>query len=326
MCKRSLNAGCDYSWTMRFDQLRKRLALRGLTPVSWVPEASAGRAEEATLRPARVVEGERLAWMAVPADSVIGGPWPEVVAFLDGVQRSELVAYAGAAPIVGAEIGVAVRERRNRKLVTAVVERRALAIGRPSALDGAGDAIAGLDRLPLPDDDPPHPVRDLVNAARALDRARGALEVRVGSRYRAASDAWLVVDGSLAESPVWAADPRMVGVVKSHATLPFDGADLEHYLRLPSGHRSSVFAPETRSLAPVHAWALRLWPWEGKDLFHGLVRVEVAPANGTAERAAAISRWLLTERAPVSTPDPRWDRLLYGIYAVEQYLKTGLRL
>jgi hypothetical protein len=292
-----------------------------------VPEASGGRAEEATLRPARVVEGAELVWLPVtPAEPAASGLWSGTVAFLDGIQRSELVAYAGAAPIVGAEIGVAVRERRGRELVTAVVERRALVLGRPAALAAAGEAIAHLERVPLPDNEPPHPVRDLLNAARALDRARGALELQVGTRYRAAADGWLVVDGSLAESPAWAADPKMIGVVKSHATLPFDGAALEQYLRLPGGHRSSIFAPETRSLAPVHAWALRLWPWEGRDLFHGLIRVEVAPANGTPERAAEISRCLLAERAPVSTPDPRWDRLLYGIYAVEQYLKTGLRL
>jgi hypothetical protein len=112
-------------------------------------------------------------------------------------------------------------------------------------------------------------------------------------------------------------------VVKSHATLPFDGPDLERYLRLPQGHRSSLFAPASRRFAPVTAWALRLWPWEGKDLFHGLIRVEVAPENGVPARADELSRWLLAERAPVSTPDPRWDRLLYGIHGVETYLKAG---
>jgi hypothetical protein len=73
----------------------------------------------------------------------------------------------------------------------------------------------------------------------------------------------------------------------------------------------------------VHAWALRLWPWEGRDLLYGLVRIEVAPANGTPETADLFSRRLIAERAPISTPDPRWDRLLYGIHAVEMYLKAG---
>jgi hypothetical protein len=112
-------------------------------------------------------------------------------------------------------------------------------------------------------------------------------------------------------------------VSKSHSTLPFDGADLERYLRLPAGHRTPMFEPPARSFAPVVSWALRLWPWEGRDVFHGLVRVEVAPSAATTEHADRLSRWLLAERVPLSTPDPRWDRLLYGIHAVEQYLKAA---
>jgi len=133
------------------------------------------------------------------------------------------------------------------------------------------------------------------------------------------------VDGALSESPTWSVDQRILGISKSHSTLPFDGSELHRYLRLPSGHRSSIFLPESRNMAPVHAWALRLWPWEGKDLFHGLVRVEVAPANGTPEMADLLSRRLLAERAPLSTPDSRWDRLLYGVHSVEQYLRSRAR-
>ena len=298
--------------------LRRMLALKGLTPASIVPESSGGRSEEACLRPARLVEGARLAAIPVGPPE----PWTEPVAFLDGVQRSSLLAYAGSAPIVVAEIAAAVRERRGARLATVTQERRVLAIARPSALSAAGDALEGLTTLALPEDEPPHPIRDLFNAGRAVDRARGGLEIAIAARFRERSAGWLVVDGALSESPAWAEDPRLVGVAKSHATLPFEGEELERYLRLPPGHRSSVFAPVTRSVAPVYAWALRLWPWEGRDLFHGLVRVEVAPANGTPEFATLLSRRLLAERAPISTPDPRWDRLLYGIHSVEQYLRA----
>ncbi len=41
------------------------------------------------------------------------------------------------------------------------------------------------------------------------------------------------------------------------------------------------------------------------------------------EGADQLSRWLLAERSPLSAPDPRWDRLLYGIRAVEQYLRVS---
>ncbi len=299
--------------------LRRRLALRGLTPATFAAEASGGRTEEACVRPAALLEGTVLETFAVGRPE----PWQGTVAFMDGIQRSELLAYAGAAPLLWAEIAAAVRERQGGQLSTVVVERRSLVLGRAFALAAAGEALDGLGTIALPEDEPPHPVRDLANASRALDRARGGLELAVAGRYRERSAAWLVVDGALSESPAWAADPRIIGVAKSHATLPFDGTDLERYLRLPQGHRTAVFAPATRSVAPVRAWALRLWPWEGRDLFHGLDRIEVAPVNGTPEMADLLSRRLLAERAPVSTPDPRWDRLLYGIHSTEQCLRAG---
>jgi hypothetical protein len=296
--------------------IRRRLGAKGLTPASGIPESSSGRAEEACVRPARLIEGTALAYYPVGRAE----PWPGPLAFLDGVQRMHLVAYAGAAPIYVARIAAAVRERRGGRLRTEVEEARSLAIARPRALEAAGDALGGLRTVALPEDEPPHPVRDLTLAGRALDRARGQLELEVGRAFRRNSGGWLVVDGALSESPDWATDQHTVGVSKSHSALPFDGADLERYLRLPKGHRTSVFAPESRSVAPVLAWALRLWDWETRDLFHGLVRVEVAPANGGPAVADQLSRRLIAERAPLSTPDPRWDRLLYGIHSVEQYL------
>lgn len=303
---------------VNLNRLRRELEARGLTPASAVPEASGGRTDEACIRLAQLLEGDALEWRSVGAAQ----HWPDPLAFLDGVQRSRLLAYAGSAPIVVGEVAAAVRERRDRRLVTVAEERRLLAFGRATALEAAGDLLEQFQLVPLEADQPPHPVRDLASAARALEKARTATELDIGQRFRARSDGWLVVDGSLTESPSWSTDQRVVGISKSHATLPFDGPDLDRYLRIPCGHRSSLYAPQTRSLTPVHAWALRIWPWEGKDLFHGLIRVEVAPENGTTEMADALSRWLLAERAPLSTPDKRWDRLLYGIRSVETYLHS----
>ena len=298
--------------------LRRALAAAGITPASIIPPASAGRREAAEIHLAQLLEGDHVA--ARPMGEPTG--WPDPVAFLDGVQHSQVVGYAGSSPIVVASVAAAVRERTDRVLATRVVRRRDLVIGRRAALVAAGAALESLEHIELSDADPPHPIRELAQAGAALDDARGALEVAVGIAYREGSRGWLVVDGSLAESPVWAQDSRMVGVAKSHSSLPFDGSDLEAYLRLPVGHRSPIFAPASRRLAPVRAWAVRLWPWEGKDLLHGLIRVEVAPVNGTRATADQISRWLLAERAPISAPDPRWDRMLYGIRSVEEFLKA----
>ncbi len=304
--------------TSDLSTLRRALAAAGITPASVIPPASAGRREEAEIHLAQLLEGEHVG--AIPVGDPCG--WPHPVAFLDGVQHAEVVGYAGASPIVAGSAGAAVRLRTGRTLATSVVRFRRVAIGRATALDAAGLALGDLERVELPDAEPPHPIRELAQAGAALDDVRGALEVAVGIAFRADSPDWIVVDGSLAESPAWAQDPHMIGVAKSHSSLPFDGADLEQYLRLPPGHRSPIFMPASRRLAPVRAWALRLWPWEGKDLLHGLIRVEVAPVNGTPDMADRISRWLLAERAPISAPDPRWDRMLYGIRSVEEFLKA----
>jgi hypothetical protein len=303
---------------VNFEAIRRAVRLKGITSATFIPEASSGRIEEASIRPARLTEGQSL--RTIP----FGLPeeWPEPVAFLDGIQHSEIIGYAGSAPLFIADLAAAVRERRNRRLQTVVEARRGVVLARPSALAAAGEALASLEAIPLPDTDPPHPLRDFLNAGASLDQERAALEIAVGGRYRSRSNGWLVVDGTLSVSTQWAEDARMVAISKSHSILPFDGADLEQYLRLPCGHRSSVFAPATRGLAAVRAWGLRLWPWDGKDLLYGLVRVEVAPSNGSTEIADAISRWIMADRAPVSAPDRRWDRLLYGMYSVEQYLKA----
>ena len=304
--------------TPLFTKLRAAAVARGLTPATGIPEASEGRAEEATFRPARIVEGETLQSHSLGAAE----PWQEPVAFLDGVQRQEVIGHLGAVPLVGAVIAAAVRERRERRFHTVLVVRRRLAIGRPDVLAALKSDLGDMGTVELDDVEPVHPVRDLLAARRAVDGARGKLEVELGLRYRENHDSWLVVDGALSEAALWARDARVLGVTKSHATLPFEGKDLELYLRLPCGYRSSVFAHASSRFAPVYSWALRLWPWEGKDLFHSLVRIEAAPTDQTIARADQISRWLLAERAPLSTPDPRWDRLLYGIHDVETYLKV----
>jgi hypothetical protein len=302
--------------------LRRLLSQRGLTPATWIPEASQGRAEEATIKPARLVEGEALAAHPVGRAE----PWPDSVAFLDGIQRYEIVGYLDTTPLVVARVAAAVRERPgpgSRPRLAVSLERR-LAIGRPEVLERVADMLGDTRLMPLGDEVAGHPVREVQAARKVVDRERGAAELEVGRQFRTESDSWLVIDGALSEGIDWVADPRMVGIVKSHSTLPFAGAVQVAYLRTPYAHRSSVFAPETRSLAPVHSWALRLWPWEGEDLFHGLVRIETSAGDDTLSGVDQLSRWLLAERAPISAPDPRWDRLLYGIHDVEVYLRARM--
>jgi len=299
--------------------LRRRLAaVPGLVPASLTPPASQGRAEEARIIPAELIEPAPVSARPVGPPE----PWTETVAFLDGIQRFEILSYAGAAPLLFGEVAAAVRERVGREARTVISERKRLVIGRPEVLAMATHALEDVATIALDTDEPVHPLRDLDSARAVVDNARGELERRAGDAYRKGSNAWLVVDGSLAVSPVWASDPRMLGVAKSHATLPFSGEDLVAYLNLPVGHRSNIFRPASSQRAPVHAWGLRLWDWSGKDLLYGLIRVEAAARDGTRAIADQVSRWLLAERAPISA-DLRWDRLLYGIHGVEQYLRAG---
>ncbi len=302
---------------MAFDDLRRALTAAGVMPASSRPPGSQGRTEEAATRPATLIEDRQVRSRPVgPAT-----PCPGPLAFLDGVQQHQVVGYAGSSPLVAATVAAAVRLRTGRELKTVVELQERLLLGRPAALAEA-PAVPGYRPIALPDDDPEHPIRDLDAAVAEVDDARSRLEVAAGDQFRRRSDGWLVVDGSLAQSPNWADDGRMLGVAKSHATLPFEGADLATYLRLPEGHRSSVFQPASRRVAPVYAWGLRLWDWTGRDLLFGLVRVEAAPREDTMARADEFSRWLLAERSPISAPDARWDRLLYGIHSVEAYLRA----
>jgi len=40
------------------------------------------------------------------------------------------------------------------------------------------------------------------------------------------------------------------------------------------------------------------------------------------ERANLISRWILAEMIPLSLPDSRWDKMVYGIRDCEEYLRA----
>ena len=165
--------------------LRRLLSQRGLTPATWIPEASQGRAEEATIKPARLVEGEVMAAHSVGEAE----PWPNSVAFLDGIQRYEIVGYLDTAPLVVARVAAAVRERPgpgSRPRLAVSLERR-LAIGRPEVLERVADMLGDTRLMPLGDEVAGHPVREVQAARKVVDRERGAAELEVGRQFRAES-------------------------------------------------------------------------------------------------------------------------------------------
>jgi hypothetical protein len=122
--------------------------------------------------------------------------------------------------------------------------------------------------------------------------------------------------------------PCAVGIVKSHRTLYVQGDALRTVLGLRRGERSSVLRIAAHRRAPVASWYLRVRDPVGHDPLWGLVRLEAAlPDAGTSPSALsvrpnAVSCWVLAEAAPLSLPDARYDKMVYGIYDCERFLKA----
>ncbi len=278
---------------------------------------------------ARVVEHDVLRAVDVGSAEASG-----FTAFLDGIQRSAVVGFRGPIPVVYAYAAAVVRVREDGELRTAVVagepllrEREALFFPfehvDPVAFGGAAQANALVDTAP----DGPVPVFPPLLYARATARInhwRESLERELADRWASAApgDGFLLVDGSLTVSTALAGYRGAAGVVKSHRTRFFDGADARVVYGLEAGQRTSVFAPETRRFAPVRSWYLRLRDARGRDATWGLVRVELAADAADPERVDRVSRWLLAETRPPSVPDGRWDRLLYPILDCERFLRS----
>lgn len=303
------------------------LVAAGAVPAAYVPPASVGRtdADEGAEPGADLVEGDAMAVHPVSAAP------PPPACFLDGIEQWKVVGYDGVLPVVRAYVAAAVRRREpppDRRLRTAFEGARDFAVAPLAALAPARRRALEEhcpDIVEIALDESAQPARVLELARRAVDAARQELERGLAERCLAslAADEWLVVDGLLSVSGQLARHPRTLGVIKSHGAQFFVGADLERALTVPAAHRTSVFrARGGHARNDVYSWYLRLWPWEGNDLLYGLLRIEARAEAATLVGATATSGWLLAERAPLATPDARWDRLLYAIHDVETYLKS----
>jgi hypothetical protein len=302
------------------------LLAAGVVPASHVPEASLGRSDVEEFTGADLIEDPELRVRSIAA---AGGFVPRAVAFLDGIEQWRVVGYSGVTPIVRAYVAAAIRRRgANRRPATVAEAAEEFAVTRLDHLTAAARAAlaeTAVSVVELTGDDAAHPALALAAARVEVQKARAALERRLAEQYleTLGRDEWLTVDGVLSDSAALSAHPRALGVVKSHGAQYFTGTELERALTLPTGHRTSVFRPRSRGARrEIYAWYLRLWPWEGNDLLYGLLRVEARAHPDTIALASAVSEWLSHERAPLATPDRRWDRLLYAIHDVETYLRA----
>ena len=309
------------------------LVAAGAVPAAFTPPASRGHtdleegAEAGTA--ADLVEDAELEAHPLPERSTPPAHLPTAVSFLDGIERWSVVAYDGVVPVVRAYVAAAVR-RRDPKGVLHTTHQRArdFAIAPLELMDAARRQALSAhcqDVEPVAGERVGQPVLFLETVEAAVRRARGRLERDLAEACldTLTAEEWLVVDGLLSLSPAVARHARALGVIKSHGAQFLQGRGLVRALTLPAGHRTSVFrvrGGHTRT--EVYSWYLRLWPWEGNDLLYGLLRVEARAHADTVARASELSGWLMAERAPLATPDARWDRLLYPLHHVEEYLKS----
>jgi len=289
------------------------------------------------LRSAQIVEGSSLSAIKIPnlsrqATSQFG-------AFLDGAQRVQVVGHHQGMPIVFGTASAAVRVRVNRRMITwghqpPRVERRiflplrylpALVDLRGSSRDVSGSQWQIVDTSTADkngDYPSQHPAVLLERAIRAVDQERERLEDHLAEAWCASAEATLFIDGGISRSARVASSSRAVGVIKSHRTLYVEGDALRIVLGLEKGERSSVFRVSPRSRSSVMSWYLRLRDAKGHDAMWGLVRVEVAESDRPAERADEISTWVMAETTPLSLPDGRWDKMVYGVRDCEEFLRA----
>lgn len=177
--------------------------------------------------------------------------------------------------------------------------------------------------------------RLLAHAYDIAGRVRADLERDVLRQWAATiaprdPDGWIVVDGRLHTNVRHA-----VGVVKELLTQHLSGNEAVTLFDLPQGHRTSAFRYVSTFREPGDEgtpqpsagrtmWYMRLWSATGMDARHSLVRIEASNDVTSTGEIDEISRWILAERLPRATDDPRWPTLLYPIHYLERILKRRL--
>jgi len=259
----------------------------------------------------------------------VGGPSGGKFAyFMDGMQRPRGPIYINSpVPILYGYVAAAIRmrgpDKRMRTLPGYHEVDEALYYPRKLA-ERHGLDISGVRCVDTGDDDiVEHPLA-LVEAARdKISTVRGRIESALASKWVCENHDgdWLLVDGGLAAD--YGENGNIVGVTKSHGTQYLAWDEQCVVLGLRVGERSAAFVPRPRSgPRPVYSWYLRMHPSEGRDPYFGLVRVEAPKCARILGMIDEISRWLLAERAPLSLPDARWDKMIYPIRDCELYMKS----
>lgn len=269
----------------------------------------------------------------IRAHRIFGEPEVGFQAFLDGMQTSRVLDFAAGVAVIYGTVAAVIRVRRNRRLVTWGQPSVSHAIYAPRpeigsdywvALQGLGVPV--IDTSDGTPSEPQHPFALRDAAVHRVQKDREQVEQRLAERWCSLEKGMLFIDGGISGSERVAVSACTVGVVKNHRTLYADGEALQRIFELQRGERSSVFRITSPKRIPVASWYLRLRDPAGHDPLFALVRVEIAqPKDGGAsigERAAEVSRWVLAETRPLTLPDPRWDKMVYGVHDCEAFLRA----
>ncbi len=278
---------------------------------------------------ATIIEGHELRARRVFGDPVVG-----FAAFLDGTQHSIVEMYrAGGVPIVRGRVGAVIRDRRNQRLFTwrHLVED-ALYVPRARMREADWDRLAasGITLRDTTDGDvdaSEHPLALRDSAIHRVQKDRERIEQQLAEDWCGRENRPLLIDGGISGAEQVARSGCAVGVIKSHRTLYARGDALSVVLALGRAERSSVFVVTSPKRTSVASWYLRIRDGRGREPMWGLARVEVAAPTADREqdigtRADEVSRWILAEASPVSLPDGRWDKMVYGVRDCEEFLRA----
>lgn len=219
---------------------------------------------------------------------------PGVCGFLDGIQRSRIVAHANGSPIVHGTVAAAVRRRVDRQLecwrtprVRHALYAARREIGEPlwESLESAGLTLTDIEEAsdPLP----PHPMAARGRAMEFISSARETLERGLAAEWCRTEHEWLWVDGPISGNVAIDERACAFGVVKSHATLYGTPEAIRAALALRAGERSPAFLIGRHRRSAVASWYLRLRDSGAGDPLHALVRVEAVPSLALLQALAA---------------------------------------
>ena len=243
--------------------------------------------------------------------------------FLDGAEKRRLAGYVGMLPIYLAHTSAALVERRDQQMLVLddMCYTSAFDFIVPDGSNIGAFPNVGHCPVSVPAENTDISYRQRVR--REISIKRELHEIDVATKY---SGRCLLIDGGIGN--ILDRLPQgvdVVGVVKSHQHRYFASPErVQTILGLKCGERTSVFRRDRDSLQGREAYSfyMRLFESATEGPLFGLIRVEIPASEEKLARVDEFAGWLMVEKAPLSLPDSRYDKMIYPIRVVEQHLKA----